>query len=101
LSGVRIPELPQRKDMPPMPLTRPFRRLCTALLLAVAVPAAAEVRIKDIATFEGVRENQLVGYGLVVGLNGTGDRLRNSPLTQKSIEGMLSGSGSATCRTTT
>ncbi|MGR3322016.1 MAG: flagellar basal body P-ring protein FlgI [Pseudooceanicola sp.] len=49
----------------------------------------ADVRIKDIATFEGVRENQLVGYGLVVGLNGTGDSLRNSPFTQKSIEGML------------
>ncbi|WP_198945052.1 flagellar basal body P-ring protein FlgI, partial [Brevirhabdus pacifica] len=51
--------------------------------------ASADVRIKDIASFEGVRENQLVGYGLVVGLNGTGDRLRNSPFTEKSIEGML------------
>ncbi len=59
------------------------------LAFAPAVPASAEVRIKDIATFEGVRENQLVGYGLVVGLNGTGDRLRNSPFTQRSIEGML------------
>ncbi len=59
------------------------------LAFAPALPASAEVRIKDIATFEGVRENQLVGYGLVVGLNGTGDRLRNSPFTQRSIEGML------------
>lgn len=49
----------------------------------------ADVRIKDIASFEGVRENQLVGYGLVVGLDGTGDRLRNSPFTQRSLEGML------------
>ena len=57
--------------------------------VCLAVPAAADVRIKDIATFEGVRENQLVGYGLVVGLNGTGDRLRNSPFTEKSIQGML------------
>lgn len=56
---------------------------------AVASPVKADVRIKDIAFFEGVRENQLVGYGLVVGLNGTGDRLRNSPFTQRSIEGML------------
>lgn len=56
---------------------------------AIAWPARADVRIKDIAFFEGVRENQLVGYGLVVGLNGTGDRLRNSPFTQRSIEGML------------
>ena len=47
------------------------------------------VRIKDIATFEGVRENQLVGYGLVVGLNGSGDTLRNSAFTRESIEGML------------
>ncbi|WP_078540277.1 flagellar basal body P-ring protein FlgI [Thioclava sp. DLFJ5-1] len=54
-----------------------------------AIPAAAQVRIKDIASFEGVRENQLVGYGLVVGLNGTGDTLNGSPFTKKSIEGML------------
>jgi len=69
----------------------PLAGLMAALLLALgaALPARAEVRIKDIATFEGVRENQLVGYGLVVGLNGTGDRLRNSPFTEKSIEGML------------
>jgi flagellar P-ring protein FlgI len=63
-----------------------------ALLLAVALapaPAAAQVRIKDIATFEGVRDNLLVGYGLVVGLNGSGDNLSNSPFTQQSIIGML------------
>lgn len=47
------------------------------------------VRIKDLVTFEGVRENQLIGYGLVVGLNGTGDTLRNSAFTRESIEGML------------
>lgn len=52
-------------------------------------PGGARVRIKDIAAFEGVRENQLVGYGLVVGLNGTGDSLRNSPFTERSIGGML------------
>jgi flagellar P-ring protein precursor FlgI len=55
----------------------------------VALPAAAEPRIKDIADFEGVRENQLVGYGLVVGLNGTGDSLRNSPFTRQSLAAML------------
>ena len=59
------------------------------LLILTAAPALADVRIKDIASFEGIRENQLVGYGLVVGLNGTGDRLRNSPFTEKSIQGML------------
>ncbi len=46
-------------------------------------------RIKDIASFEGVRDNMLVGYGLVVGLNGTGDRLNNSPFTQQTLIGML------------
>ncbi|KAA9009967.1 flagellar basal body P-ring protein FlgI [Histidinibacterium aquaticum] len=67
-----------------------FRTIVLAgLVLAMAGAAAAQVRIKDIATFEGVRENQLVGYGLVVGLAGTGDSLRNSPFTEKSIEGML------------
>ncbi|HEY4251052.1 MAG TPA: flagellar basal body P-ring protein FlgI [Roseomonas sp.] len=54
------------------------------------VPAAfAQVRIKDIADVEGVRDNQLVGYGLVVGLNGTGDRLRNAIFTRQSLVGML------------
>jgi flagellar P-ring protein precursor FlgI len=48
-----------------------------------------EVRIKDIATFEGVRDNQLIGYGLVVGLNGTGDSLRSSPFTAESLVSML------------
>ena len=51
--------------------------------------AAAQVRIKDIADVEGVRENQLVGYGLVVGLNGTGDRLDNAVFTRESLIGML------------
>ena len=46
-------------------------------------------RIKDIVEFEGVRDNMLVGYGLVVGLNATGDSLNNSPFTQQSIIGML------------
>lgn len=57
--------------------------------LAVTAAPVSGVRIKDIAAFEGVRENQLVGYGLVVGLNGTGDGLRNSPFTERSIQGML------------
>lgn len=51
--------------------------------------ANAQSRIKDIVSFEGVRQNQLIGYGLVVGLNGTGDRPRNSPFTEQSIQGML------------
>jgi flagellar P-ring protein precursor FlgI len=49
----------------------------------------APTRIKNIITIQGVRANQLVGYGLVIGLNGTGDSLRNSPFTDQSIQAML------------
>ena len=53
-----------------------IQRACFILLLALAVlPAcAAATRLKDIVSIEGVRENQLIGYGVVVGLNGTGDK---------------------------
>ncbi len=51
--------------------------------------ALALSRIKDLASIEGVRENQLVGYGIVVGLNGTGDTLNNSPFTKQSLTAML------------
>jgi flagellar P-ring protein FlgI len=64
--------------------------------LAVAQPALATSRIKDIADVEGVRDNLLVGYGLVVGLNGTGDSLRNSGFTAQSLEAMLERLGVAT-----
>jgi flagellar P-ring protein FlgI len=59
------------------------------LVAMLAVPAAAQSRIKDIVDFEGVRENLLVGYGLVVGLNGTGDTLTNAIFTRESLIGML------------
>ncbi len=49
----------------------------------------AEVRIKDIVSFEGIRENVLVGYGIVVGLNGTGDNLKNSAFTEKGLSEFL------------
>ena len=72
------------------------RSLMASLLIAVTLlssfpqPAGAvRARIKDIADFEGVRENTLIGYGLVTGLNGTGDNLRSSPFTQESLTGML------------
>jgi flagellar P-ring protein precursor FlgI len=51
--------------------------------------AVATSRIKDIANVEGVRQNQLIGYGLVVGLNNTGDTLNNSPFTRQSLQAML------------
>jgi len=67
----------------------------SAALILAATPNAAEAqsRIKDIVSVEGVRTNQLVGYGLVVGLNGTGDSLRNSPFTRQSLEGMMERQG--------
>ncbi len=64
--------------------------LCAALTLApLTATQAAPARIKDIVDMEGIRENQLVGYGLVVGLNGTGDSLNNSPFTKQSLQSML------------
>jgi flagellar P-ring protein precursor FlgI len=62
--------------------------LLAALCVGPAAEAAAS-RIKDLASIEGVRENQLVGYGIVVGLNGTGDSLNNAPFTKQSLQAML------------
>src|SRR5246127_5791616 len=59
------------------------------LLACVGAPASATSRIKDLASIEGVRQNQLLGYGLVVGLNGTGDTLNNTPFTKQSLQAML------------
>ncbi|MEP1933017.1 MAG: flagellar basal body P-ring protein FlgI [Roseibium sp.] len=56
---------------------------------SLTTDVAAASRIKDIADFEGIRENQLIGYGLVVGLHGTGDSLNNTPFTQQSLQAML------------
>jgi len=67
-----------------------MRRLALALLLGVlSAQTIAAVRIKDIASLRGGRERQLIGYGLVVGLQGTGDTLRNIPFTEQAIQSML------------
>ncbi|MDQ2103616.1 flagellar basal body P-ring protein FlgI [Azospirillum isscasi] len=76
------------------PIRRAFRMaaLAAACLLAAAAAAGeglAQTRVKDLVTFDGVRRNQLIGYGLVVGLNGSGDRLINTPFTEQSLKGML------------
>ena len=63
--------------------------LAAAWALASILPAQAASRIKDLANVEGVRQNQLIGYGLVVGLNGTGDTINNSPFTKQSLTAML------------
>ena len=67
-----------------------FSLISVLLVFLTTLSARAEqVRIKDIADVEGVRSNQLIGYGLVVGLNGTGDRLNNSLFTRESLISML------------
>jgi flagellar P-ring protein precursor FlgI len=73
-------------------MTRWLALLAPFLVLASLSAHAGDhggVRIKDITGIQGVRANQLIGYGLVVGLNGTGDSLRNSPFTQQSLQSML------------
>jgi flagellar P-ring protein FlgI len=84
-------------------MTRTLHRACAAALAALILcwcagaPARADApyrgsatsRIKDLSAIEGVRQNQLIGYGLVVGLNGTGDTLNNIPFTRQSLQAML------------
>ena len=79
--GARMTLLPARS-----------RRSCASPLRR-SEPADAAVRIKDIADLQGVRDNQIVGYGLVIGLKGTGDSLRNSPFTEQSLQSMLDSMG--------
>ncbi len=69
-----------------------IRLLILIFALAFVLPsslAQAQTRIKDVVDVEGVRDNLLVGYGLVVGLQGTGDRLQNAVFTRESLVGML------------
>ncbi len=84
------------------PTRRPARRrarrigawvrvfIATLLTVAIVDPAfAAEERVKDLASFAGVRKNQLIGYGLVMGLDGTGDQTTQAPFTAQSLRNML------------
>lgn len=70
-------------------MIRLARLLALVLALAGTVSAAQDVRIKDLVEFDGVRGNDLVGYGLVVGLNGTGDGIRNAPFTEEIMANLL------------
>ncbi|HQT43728.1 MAG TPA: flagellar basal body P-ring protein FlgI [Halothiobacillus sp.] len=76
--------------------------LLLGLMLPVALPfASAQTReptqrIKDLATFAGVRDNQIIGYGIVVGLPGTGDQTTQVPFTLQSIQNMLARQGLST-----
>jgi flagellar P-ring protein FlgI len=66
-----------------------MRRALAALFLCLLAFPAGAARIKDISIPRGPRDSQLVGYGLVVGLSGTGDTFRNTPFTQEAVQGML------------
>src|ERR1700682_3250272 len=92
-SGARVQDedLSGEQRMPGVHSARVLFATCAALaaLALSAVSAGATSRIKDLANIEGVRQNQLVGYGLVVGLNGTGDTLNNIPFTKQSLQAML------------
>ncbi len=71
-----------------------------AALAAAPLPVLAFSRVKDLVEVEGIRDNMLVGYGLVVGLNGSGDSLKNAPFTQQSLQTMLERMGVNTRGTT-
>jgi flagellar P-ring protein precursor FlgI len=80
-------------------MNAPFARLAAlapvlvpallAALLALVSPSAQAERIRDLATIQGVRPNQLIGYGLVVGLDGSGDQTTQTPFTVQSLQSML------------
>ncbi|QEL26286.1 flagellar basal body P-ring protein FlgI [Bosea sp. F3-2] len=70
-------------------LLKPLAALLAVVIGLSSQPVFALSRIKDLASVEGVRSNQLLGYGIVVGLNGTGDTLNNTPFTKQSLQAML------------
>ena len=67
-----------------------FKQLIAAALLFTTALGAHAERLKDFASISGVRTNQLIGYGLVVGLNGTGDQTTQTPFTLQTFNNMLS-----------
>src|ERR1700740_1733587 len=85
-SSVPPGALPKAQSPQPTAWLRPLVLFIFALMLPAA--ASAE-RVKDLASVAGVRANQLSGYGLVVGLDGTGDQTTQAPFTVQSIENML------------
>ncbi|HEY4124208.1 MAG TPA: flagellar basal body P-ring protein FlgI [Rhizomicrobium sp.] len=70
-------------------ISKALASLAALLIALTPMEAFAFSRIKDLVEIEGIRDNMLIGYGLVVGLNGSGDSLRNAPFTQLSIQTML------------
>ena len=74
-------------------ITALFVTVFTMFMLLTMPAANAQSRLKDVVTFEGVRDNVLMGYGLVVGLNGTGDKLKNNAFTEQSLVAFLERQG--------
>ncbi|GGM26476.1 flagellar basal body P-ring protein FlgI [Pseudomonas asuensis] len=66
-----------------------LKHLCVAFALVLSATAAQAERLKDIASIQGVRSNQLIGYGLVVGLNGSGDQTTQTPFTVQTFNNMM------------
>jgi len=91
ISRARVASRPKDQQTAMMRFGSVLKIVMTALaaVALMTTPVLAKSRIKDIVAFEGVRDNMLVGYGIVVGLNGTGDSLRNAPFTKQSLEAML------------
>jgi flagellar P-ring protein precursor FlgI len=74
-----------------------MQRITARSCSAADCAAGRAERIKDLASVQGVRNNQLIGYGLVVGLDGSGDQTTQTPFTVQSMINMLSNMG-VTCR---
>ena len=70
-------------------IRRAFSLLAALALGLAPINAQAFSRVKDLADIEGIRTNMLIGYGLVVGLGGTGDQLNNAPFTRQAMQTML------------
>src|SRR5262249_50280724 len=84
----------RRKNLRGMPSDRTAQRLgmlaiAAVILIAIFTAPAHATRLKEVAAVQGVRNNQLIGYGLVVGLDGTGDQTTQSPFTTQSLNSML------------
>jgi flagellar P-ring protein FlgI len=78
-----------KNKITPLPLVSTILVIIACFCALLPNCVQAQSRIKDLVQIEGVRDNQLIGYGIVVGLAGTGDGLRNSPFTRQSIDAML------------
>lgn len=74
-------------------MVRYMASMMAGLMVTLAATGAQATRIKDVVAFEGVRDNMLLGYGLVVGLNGTGDKLQNNAFTEQSLIAFLERQG--------